>query len=659
MKIPTTAGEQAYRHINIATFVLLAAFCAIAYANSLHNSFHFDDLEWIVPNPMIRDLKKIPSYFTDIRMSSAASGKDFRPILLVSFALNYAATGLDAAGFRIGNLLIHLGASWLLFLVAAEIFRRYPIRLAGDAIFPAGAAALLAASLFAVHTANSEAVDYIWARSASLAGLFYLSAFYCFLNGPLGGEPGKTRLWHAAGLLFFILGLGTKATIVTLPAALLLYEMLLLNGGQEPLTLFFREPKRLKKYIPIFLVFLAYVIFRFIFLRGLFTRMVAANRPEEIPVPVYLLTQFRAWIYYLKLFIWPHPLITDYPGFGLSHSIWEPRVLLALAIIAALLFLAWRIRKSEPVTTFFLGWYFLAHLPESSFIPLSDAVTGYRAYLSYVAAAVLASAWSIKGACWLQARRGAEINSSRLLTKVAAAWCVVLCILVGATIIRNRDWKNEVTLWTDVAAKDPTNARAYANLAVEAMKESDYEKARATLEHATALAPRKSFSYILRGNLNLLLNRPDLALADATEAVQRDPRNSTAYYLRGEIYRKLGVQDKAIADYRSAIRFLPFFTDAYMGMALAHMDRGELDQAKQACSRITEIDRRDARGYNCLGIILLEQKTIQDALRAYQRGIINVPNDSGLWYGLGLAYQENGMYREASDAFDRSSRLAK
>jgi protein O-mannosyl-transferase len=644
------------RYPNLTALAVIALAAAAAYANAVPNSFHFDDIEGIVQNPIIRDIRRIPAYFFDMRLSVAFGAKDYRPIILTSYALDYSIAGLNVAVFRVTNFLIHLATAWLLFLITARIFAARPIPLPRQLRFPTFGAALLAAVLFAVHTANSEAVDYIWSRSATLATLFYLASLYCFLRGPLSGDHAPNRLWHIAGLAFFALGLGTKATIVTLPAALMLYETLFLRPSeQEPLTLFFKEPRRLKKYIPIVVVFASYFVLRLIFLRGLFTRAIAGNRPEEIAVPTYLLTQFRAWVYYIRLFFWPQPLITDYPGFGLSHSLADGRVLAALAIIAVIVVLALRVRRSLPAVTFFAGFYFLVHVPESSFIPLNDILTGYRAYPANLALAALTIVLTMKAA----ARIWPGGETSRFWLGYGSVATILILALIGATLMRNRDWRDESTLWTDVIRKDPTNSRAYVNLAREHIAAGDSEKARALLEQAIALEPKKSFGYMFRGYLSLAAEKNEEALADLSKAVEFGIRNPKPYYLRAEIYRKIGEYDKALSDYNTAIARNAYYTEAYLGMALVHMDKGDSDKAATACTKITELDPREARGHNCLGLIFLEKNDAPNAIRAYQRGVIHAPLDSGLWYGLGLAYEKSGMYREASEAFDRSSQLTK
>jgi tetratricopeptide (TPR) repeat protein len=579
--------------------------------------------------------------------------------VLSTFALNYAMGGLNPMAFRITNLLFHVGTAWLIFLIVAAIFRTRPNQLPTTSLIPMPVLAVIPAALFAVHTVNSDAVNYIWARSSVLAAFLYLLGFYCFLRGPLNGQNKTSPLWHLAGLGSFIVGVGAKATVVTLPAILVLYEMLFLDPRQSPLKLFWKEPRRLKKYLPIAAACLAYILFRFIFLRGFFRRVISSGEITGVTATTYLLTQFRAWVYYIRLFLWPDPLITDFPGFGWSHSLWDIKVLFSLAVIATILALAWRVRRSEPALTFFTLWFFIALLPEASFLPLFDAVTGYRAYLANVGLSVAATLLSVKGAAWIWSRMTKEHLKSDLKFGLAYGLIlgVVLCILTGATILRNRVWQDEMTLWSDVAKKDPTNARAYANLGLQFLEKGDYQKAQELLEQAVKLGPKRSYAYMLRGYLNFLLERDDQALSDLTKAIQLDPRIPSNFYYRGEVHRKMREYDKALADYASTLARMPYYTDAYLGMALVLMDKGETDKATEACTKLTQIDAHDARGYNCLGILLLEQNRIPDAIRTYQRGVLHIPRDSGLWYGLGLAYQENRMYREAGDAFERAGKL--
>lgn len=646
-----------YRYPRLFPLCALGLISLIAYTNSLPNSFHFDDFVGIVRNPTIRDLRNIPSYFTDTSSWSLAHGRDWRPVLQITYALNYFLGGLNPLVFRFFNLLFHIGTAFLIYLIVDEMRKGSPLEVPRESLWSMNLPALLPGALFAVHTANTEAINYIWARSSLLAAFFYLLAFYFFLRGPLGGKKERNPLWHVGGLLSFALGVATKATAITLPATLILYEVLFLNPTwQSPLKLFRLEPWRLKKYIPAASIFLAYILLRVILLPGTYTSIMAPGRVTSIS---YLLTQFRAWVYYLRLFLWPDPLIVDFPGFGWSHSLWDTRVLLSLGLILCIVGLAWRLRKSEPLITFFTFWFFMALLPEASFIPLRDAVTGYRPYLANVGLSIVVTFLSLKTGIWIwnKFKWIGEKSSLRFWPLYGVFFGLVLVALTAATIKRNQDWRDDVTLWSDVLRKDPTSPRAYMNLGLQLLQKGDYREAEWMFEKAVELAPRNSYAYTLRGYFNFVLDRDDQALSDFNNAVKLGPRFPYNFFYRGELYRKIGEYDKALNDYQSALRLRPKFTDAHFGMAMVHLQRKELMEATEACRKIIEIDRDDPRGYTCLGGLLMEQERFPDALKVYQEGLARIPQDSELWYSSGVAYEKNDMYQEAADAFEKASLL--
>jgi len=647
-------------HPEFAALFLLAAAALIAYGNALPNSFHFDDIVGIVRNPVLRDLRNIPSYFTDPATFGLGRTREWRPVLQITYALNYAIAGLNPMAFRSFNLLFHIGIAFFIFLIVRHIGTLWPRALGFREPVRPGMLALGCALLFVVHTANSEAVDYIWARSSQLATFFYVLAFYCYLRGPFGCQ-NQSRSWPLAGFIAFALGVGTKADAIVLPALLLCYEWIFLNPESvNPFKLFLCEPRRLKKYPSLAIVVSAYMTIRMLLLPKMFTNLAAVGAVREVSSYSYLLTQFRAWLYYIRLFLWPHPLMIDFSGFGWSHSLADFRVLASLALIAVILISAWMLRQRHPLLALFTFWYFIALLPEASVIPLGDAVVGYRAYPAYVALAVVSVMLSLHGASILRRMFATPITQrfSGFGFGYGFLLGLVLIALTVATVARNRDWRDEKTLWADVLSKDPSNVRAYRALGLEALIRADYEQARHFFDRAVQLAPNESHTYILRGYLNSRLDRNDLALSDYSMAIKLDRRSPYGFFYRGELYRKLGQPDDALADYAAALRYMPYYADAYLGAAMAYLDKNNLAAATQACARLLDIDGEDRRGYDCLGTLLMEQDRVVEAIHTYELAVERIDDDGELWRSLATAYQRNGMTREAADAIENSKRIA-
>ncbi|MBI4574489.1 MAG: hypothetical protein HY713_14525, partial [candidate division NC10 bacterium] len=127
------------RAIRPALVVLLAL---VAYAPTLTNGFPFDDERLIVQNRLITSLRNIPilltgGYWTIEPGIQTRSGGLYRPLLTISFALDYAAGGLNPLGYHVVNILLHAGVSLGVYGLGRRLF-----------LSPAGAT--VAGALFAV-----------------------------------------------------------------------------------------------------------------------------------------------------------------------------------------------------------------------------------------------------------------------------------------------------------------------------------------------------------------------------------------------------------------------------------------------------------------------------------------------------------------------------
>ena len=199
-----------------------------AYGNSLHGEFAFDESRHVRDNLAIRDLGAF----------LGPAGYRLYPNRFVgyaTFALNYRLGGLDVFGYHLANLVIHLLASLLVYRLVMLLFRTPLVRgsrLAGNS----SAVAFVASALFATHPLGTQAVTYIVQRLASLAALLYLLAVVLYLAWRLAAESPEVRGWRRAllysGMLVAsLLAVRTKEIAFTLPAALVLVELLFFPAG--------------------------------------------------------------------------------------------------------------------------------------------------------------------------------------------------------------------------------------------------------------------------------------------------------------------------------------------------------------------------------------------------------------------------------------------
>ena len=198
--IPGAGGRNTLHPLICAAIVAAAA--VLAYLNSFQGAFHLDDYKVLLSDPAVRSWG---GWWSDL-------GPGIRPLLKLSYALNWS-TGLGLFGFHLVNLLIHLGVSILVLLLARKLTGPSS-RMGGVALF--------AALLFALHPIQTEAVTYLAGRSASLVAFFYLASLAAYIHGRLEGRP---LVLYALSPALFLLALAVKETAATLPAALLLWEI--------------------------------------------------------------------------------------------------------------------------------------------------------------------------------------------------------------------------------------------------------------------------------------------------------------------------------------------------------------------------------------------------------------------------------------------------
>jgi len=191
------------RSFSLVVGLVLGVLLLAAHGGALRGGFHYDDFASVVDNPAVRSWQ--PSFYltSPIAGSRDLSASGYRPVTLATFAVNYAVGRLDPRWYLLTNLLVHAGVSWLVFVVGR--------RLLGDARW-AGAAA----ALYAIHPVNAEAVNYVVARSSTLATMGALAALWAFLHW---WDTRKTG-WLVASAAAFAVGLLSKESAIAFLAPL-------------------------------------------------------------------------------------------------------------------------------------------------------------------------------------------------------------------------------------------------------------------------------------------------------------------------------------------------------------------------------------------------------------------------------------------------------
>lgn len=591
---------------------LLAIATLVAYHNTFHAPFEFDDPESIIQNPSIRRLWPLVGPNTPLSPPIGGLTVSGRPLLNLSLAINYAFGGLSVPGYHVVNLLIHVLAGLALFGVLRRTFELVGRQTAAAPPAPtphrtaiatnALPLSLTIAALWLLHPLQTEAVTYIVQRAESLVAMFYLLTLYTFIrgaagpSGPANVSGGRgSRLWLALSALCCLAGMASKEVMVSAPLLVLLYDRTFVAGS-------FAGAWRARRVCYLALAATWLLLAWLVYQTG--NRNATAGIGTAVTPYTYLLTQSRALLLYLKLSFWPHPLVFDYGTTTVSHlgAVWLQGTVI-VALLGATGYSLWR----YPAIGFAGAWFFAILAPSSSFVPIvTQTIAEHRMYLPLAAVLTLA----ILGAHAILGRRSLY---------VVAALAVVFG---GLTIRRNHVYRSGLALWNDVIAKRPTNPRAYNDL---------------------------GYNLSVAGRLVE-------AISCYKKAVQLDPDFVDAHNNLGFSLMVLGQVPEAVANFEKALRQAPHNPNVNLnyGNALVHL--GRLADAVQHY-RIAVAANPTAQARDHLAYALLSLGRAAEAIPEYQAALHLEPDSATSWTGLGYAYDLVGRPADAAAACQRALQL--
>jgi Flp pilus assembly protein TadD len=543
--------------------LVLAVAGGVAYSTSFAGVFVFDDQFAIVENPNIKSLWPLT------RAMSAPPERPVsaRPIASLTLAINYALAPADARdvmapgsadappgtterflrnvwGYHFMNLALHVLAALALFGVVRRTLLSDRLR----ARFGAAATALafVVALVWVVHPLLTDAVTYVTQRTEVLMGLFYLLTLYCAVRAAGRDAGGAERRWWTAGaIVACALGMGSKQTMVTAPFVVVLWDWLFAPREQR---------LRWRLY--------AGLAATWVILAGLvalerWPHSIGFDREGWTPW-TYLLTQTGVIVHYLRLSIVPAPLVLDYDGWPMAHSILDIAPYAALLAVLVGLTVFAIVRRQA--LGFVGGWFFALLGPSSSVLPLASEIAAERRmYTALASVVVLAVLGAHLVGQRLLARLVSDARSRRTVGLAAAAVlvCVIAVTFGSLTYARNRDFWSDEGIWLDTVEKRPDNPRARLNYGVDLSLARRDTEAEQQLREAVRLKETSAAAHGNLGSVLCRLGRLDEGVPHLERALALDPDYTTAYGNLGEAYGALGQRALAAKYFGLAVNTEP------------------------------------------------------------------------------------------------------
>lgn len=488
--------------------LLVGGVTLLAHWPSLESrALTFDDDAYLLNNPIIRSpsWQGLGRFWTEIARPSTVPGY-YQPLSMTSLLIDAALGGHpgNLRPFHRTSLLLHAINAILVFLVLQQLLR-----------MPMPAA--IAAMLFSVHPLAVESICWVGERKTLLATTLALISVVFYVRHARGhGWPSLVF-----SMVFFMLALTAKPSVMALPVVLLLLDIWPLRrlDGQSII-----------EKLPFVLLTVCGAVVAYVSQSN--TYGVTLPVGDASPNPFALLTHNVA--FYLRKSLWPTSMSAYYP---IPNPLdWSNLMVLAGAVATpALLIFALRMRRRTPSLAIGLGVFFVALLPAMGLIGFHPVIAADRHLYFPVLGLLLPLTLLLD---WLLRRR------SYVLPVIAT---VAFVLLTRETRLTIAHWRDSVALFTYFTRVAPDAPAPYARLGAALLTSNRAEDSIAPLKRSLDLRPNQPFTLRRLGQAQMLTG----------QAIEGVKSLEAAHALRPEsfpILRDLGWASLAAGDSDAAAR---------------------------------------------------------------------------------------------------------
>jgi protein O-mannosyl-transferase len=526
----------------------------LAYANTFVNDWVWDDVSSVLLHEDVQQPGNVLQLFTkDQHAFSSGQGNFYRPLLSVSFMVDFwlsYSPELDAAGtiekgyadvqpfiFHLTNTIWHILAAILLFFLL--------VRLQAPRMIQAAAPLL-----YVLHPMHTEAVAYISGRADMMSAAFIFGALLC-ASADSGGR--KLLAYGASGVLF-ILGLCSKESSMIYPVLLAL--MIFFRPQPDGA----RPDRQAMKARSLPLVLAVAILVCYGGLRSTVLKFSEGGAETGAALGQRLVETCQAFAFYVKTLFVPSGLHMEQTLVGTPAWTAAIGLLLILSIGALLL---WAYRKGQYRIAFGFAWFLAAWLPISGIFPLNAPMAEHWMYVP-----MAGFWWATLEVLHLISKR----RELRLLVPTVAS--VLAVLFLHGTVARNRDWRDNESVFRATLAENPETLRVHSNLATTYdFLEGNLPGAR---RHYEALLERYASSTGSQRSMRAEEIPIRLSLGEVL--------------IRQEDYGKALEQFMSLTLLESKEDYKAEAAEALMGLGRCYLAMGQYRAASQAMQRAVKLD---------------------------------------------------------------------
>ena len=680
-------------------FLLIALTTFILYFNTVQFDYAQDDAIVITENMYtqqgakgISDLLTHDTFFGFFKVEkNLVAGGRYRPLSLVTFALEKEWFGEAPHTSHLINLLLYALCGIFIYLMLKQLFKNAQEKYARMQLLP-----LIATLLFIAHPMHTEAVANIKGRDEIMSMLFCSLGSWLLLQYM---DSGKSFLKMLLSFVCFFLAMLSKENGVTFFLVV-------------PLMWWLFRKAEMKSFVRL-MIPIGAATGLFLFLRQLYTHTALDKEVNEImnnpffgmSVREKYATIFYTFGKYLWLLLFPLKLTSDYYPFEVTaQSFSSVPVLIMLAIIAFAIFLIVKMWKREPIIAFSILFFGLTFSVFSNLVfPVGTFMSERFVFMPSLGFCLLV-AFGIYRLSDLLLKRETVTSNLPLAKSALALLSFIMLAYTVRAITRNPVWENDYMLFTNDVLISPSSAKAnnaaggvlidYADREPDpAKKKQMTDQAKVYLKKALSLYPKYSNAYLLLGNAYLkgdkdypsafyyykegMLIYPGYTLAyknmkvlmsnwkdfnaqrdSISVYIQQSPRDPVPYYFMGSLFENQNKPVSALAQYKKSLQLTPNFAEALLQTGMIYGKYfNRLDSSIFYLEKSIAANPDIQESYENLGTAYGMNLNLPAAINILNEGIKRFPNDSKLYYNLGVSYQIGGNKIKADECMAKAKQL--
>ena len=577
--------------------LIIVCLSLLNYLNSLSNKFVYDDEFVIVNNYFIKTWDNFPRLFNKDYFRYAEE-LSYRPVVTLSYFIDYSIWGLNPFGFHLTNLLLHTLNSVLIFFLFTYFLNNRTV-------------SFVAALLFVCHPILSETVNAISYREDLLTATFFIAAFILYIKTSKRDDlvlkqnsNTKTRLLYSASLICSLFAVFSKEMAIILPALIYLYDFVLTKKKDLP-------HKLIHNYIGYILIAIFYLIIRFVIL---YSPVEAQTSYPSNSVLINAMTMTKVIASYMGLFFLPLSLCADYV---MPHaSFLDISFILSLLLVSSAILIAYKLYTYSKIVFFSIVWFSVSLLPVLNIVPIENIIAERYLYLP-----ILGLCMSY--GCFLQIHTKV-INYQKYT--IIILLILILLPLSLKTIKRNKIWMEQPVLWTDTVRTSPNSFKAHNNLGNFYRDAGRLDESIIEFKRALSLYD----DYInAHNNLGVTYRKKGMlkeALTEYQKALKLNPNYAYAHNNLGVLYAKLNYLDLSILEFQKAISIMPYYFDAHNNLGATYLRKGLHEKAIAEFLETIKYNNRHADAYYNLSAAYLSSNQLNKALDAIKIVLSIDPN---------------------------------